>query len=130
MMAEKAKLFGDHHVREKILQTKHPKEAKNLGRTVSGFQEEIWIKHRCDIVKRGNVAKFSQNNDLKDFLLQTKDAILVEASPNDNIWGVGLAANDPKIKNPNQWQGLNLLGFLLMEIRDEWKVSNNIHSIY
>lgn len=122
MMAEKARLFGDHEVRDKILTTPHPGAAKALGRQVVGFDEQVWAQHRFDIVVRGNVAKFGQNDDLKKFLLSTKARVLVEASPRDWIWGIGLSENEPRITNPEQWQGLNLLGFALMKVRTELSV--------
>ncbi|MBE9578764.1 MULTISPECIES: NADAR family protein [Moraxella] len=118
MMAQKAKLFGDIDTFHKIITSKHPKQAKDLGRQVSHFDEKIWNEHRFDIVVQGNIAKFSQNPALKDFLLNTGNRILVEASPVDKIWGVGLAKDNEKIHNPNNWQGLNLLGFALMVVRD------------
>ncbi|ELU8148905.1 NADAR family protein [Listeria monocytogenes] len=119
MMAEKAKLFNDMEMREKILAAKHPKQAKNFGRLIRGFQEDIWLKNRFNIVMRANLAKFSQNEELKKFLMQTKNRILVEASPVDKIWGIGMAADNKKVENPLYWKGLNLLGFALMAVRDE-----------
>ncbi|HAA6726344.1 TPA_asm: DUF1768 domain-containing protein [Listeria monocytogenes] len=119
MMAEKAKLFNDMKMREKILAAKHPKQAKDFGRLISGFQEDIWLKNRFNIVMRANQAKFSQNEELKKFLMQTKNRILVEASPVDKIWGIGMAADNKNVENPLYWKGLNLLGFALMAVRDE-----------
>ncbi|EAG1700317.1 NADAR family protein [Listeria monocytogenes] len=119
MMAEKAKLFNDMEMREKILAAKHPKQAKDFGRLISGFQEDIWLKNRFNIVMRANQAKFSQNEELKNFLMQTKNRILVEASPVDKIWGIGMAADNKNVENPLYWKGLNLLGFALMAVRDE-----------
>ncbi|EAC5507434.1 NADAR family protein [Listeria monocytogenes] len=119
MMAEKAKLFNDMEMREKILAAKHPKQAKDFGRLISGFQEDIWLKNRFNIVMRANQAKFSQNEELKKFLMQTKKRILVEASPVDKIWGIGMAADNKNVENPLYWKGLNLLGFALMAVRDE-----------
>lgn len=119
MMAQKAKLFGDDEILNKILQTADPKEIKALGRLVKGYQESVWLEHRFNIVVQGNLAKFSQNEDLKQFLLNTKDRILVEASPYDKIWGIGLSADDEKAEKPLQWKGLNLLGFALMEVRKQ-----------
>ncbi|EFQ8450135.1 NADAR family protein [Listeria monocytogenes] len=119
MMAEKAKLFNDMEMREKILAAKHPKQAKDFGRLISGFQEDIWLKNRFNIVMRANLAKFSQNEELKKFLMQTKNRILVEASPVDKIWGIGMAADNKNVENPLYWKGLNLLGFALMAVRDE-----------
>ncbi|EAE3610166.1 hypothetical protein BJM33_11010 [Listeria monocytogenes] len=119
MMAEKAKLFNDMEMREKILTAKHPKQAKDFGRLIRGFQEDIWLKNRFNIVMRANQAKFSQNEELKKFLMQTKKRILVEASPVDKIWGIGMAADNKNVENPLYWKGLNLLGFALMAVRDE-----------
>ncbi|HAA6519134.1 TPA: NADAR family protein [Listeria monocytogenes] len=119
MMAEKAKLFNDMEMREKILAAKHPKQAKDFGRLIRGFQEDIWLKNRFNIVMRANQAKFSQNEELKKFLMQTKKRILVEASPVDKIWGIGMAADNKNVENPLYWKGLNLLGFALMAVRDE-----------
>ena len=118
MMAEKAKMFGDSECREKILAANSPGAAKALGREVRGFQEERWQRARYDIVVRANSKKFSQNHELGEFLLNTKKRILVEASPRDRIWGIGLAKEDPHSENPLLWRGLNLLGFALMDVRD------------
>lgn len=121
MMAEKARLFDDEEILQKILACNSPAEAKKLGRKVSNYQDETWLENRFEIVKRGNFYKFSQNESLTDFLLTTQKRILVEASPVDNIWGVGMATDHPNIENPAKWEGLNLLGFALMEVRDELK---------
>lgn len=118
MMAQKAKFFGDMAVFEQIIHSSHPKLAKKLGRKVANFDEKMWNEHRFDIVVKGNLAKFSQHNELKAFLLATGNRVLVEASPVDKIWGVGLAKDDENIANPLNWNGLNLLGFALMVIRD------------
>jgi len=118
MMAEKARVFGDEQSRLKIIEATSPNEAKALGRKVRGFSEELWVTHRIDIVLAGNLAKFTQNEELKQFLLSTKGKVLVEASPVDPIWGIGLAAHDPSAATPSQWKGLNLLGFVLMKTRD------------
>ncbi len=118
MMAEKARLFGDIDTLRKILKAKTPREAQKLGREVKGFNNEIWKRYRFKIVVNGNLEKFKQNPELKRFLLNTGNKILVEASPDDQIWGIGLLASHPAAKNPNLWKGLNLLGFALMEVRD------------
>ncbi len=118
MMAEKARLFKDNDVLAKVLAASHPGEAKKLGRQVKGFREETWVENRSLIVVKGNLAKFSQNEALKEFLLNTKERILVEASPRDRIWGIGLGQNNPDAANPYKWRGLNLLGFALMEVRN------------
>ncbi len=117
MMAQKALLFKDYDAFQKIMVASTPKEAKRLGKTVKGFDETIWEKNRFDIVLRGNLAKFGQNEDLGAYLLSTLDYILVEASPYDRIWGIGLTEEDPRAQNAKEWQGLNLLGFALMETR-------------
>ncbi|MFK7814256.1 MAG: NADAR family protein [Maribacter sp.] len=119
MMSEKARLFNDSEIRTKIIACEHPAEAKKLGRKVANFDPKIWDEQKYAIVKEANYLKFSQHTDLKEFLLNTKDRILVEASPVDAIWGIGLAQNDSDAQNPNLWQGENLLGFALMEVRDE-----------
>lgn len=118
MMSQKALLFGDTKIYEEIMNADHPKQFKALGRKISGFDEAIWNKHKCGIVIKGNLAKFSQNPELKSFLLNTKERILVEASPYDKIWGIGISSDDPKCENPEMWNGENLLGFCLMEVRD------------
>lgn len=99
MMAQKALLFNDTAIFEQIIQSKHPKQAKELGRKVANFDEKVWNEHRFDIVVNGNLAKFSQHEDLKAFLLGTGERVLVEASPFDKIWGVGLAKDDEKMAN-------------------------------
>ncbi|GGG55902.1 NADAR family protein [Hymenobacter glacieicola] len=119
MMAEKARLFNDVATLARILAVQSPAEAKKLGREVHGFDPLIWEAQKYAIVKTGNQHKFSQNTDLRAFLLATNDRVLVEASPVDPIWGIGLAADAPHVENPEQWQGENLLGFALMEVRDK-----------
>lgn len=118
MMAHKAWLFGDGQAAERILAADHPGEAKELGRTVRDFDEQVWNARRFDIVVRGSIAKFGQHPDLRRYLASTKNRILVEASPLDRIWGIGLAATDDRAASPTTWQGLNLLGFALMAARD------------
>ncbi len=119
MMAEKARLFQALEIRDEIIACEHPAAAKKLGRKVKGFDADIWDEHKYAIVKEANMLKFSQHDALKDFLVNTGSRILVEASPVDNIWGIGLAQDDPKAQNPHLWQGENLLGFALMEVRDQ-----------
>ncbi len=117
MMAGKARLFGDEEILEAILDCDHPGDAKRLGRKVRGFDAETWEANRFEIVVAGNVAKFAQNLGLLSFLLNTKERVLVEASPRDRIWGIGMGANNPDALDPHAWRGLNLLGFALMEAR-------------
>jgi ribA/ribD-fused uncharacterized protein len=117
MMAEKARLFGDDAARSAILATSDPRKAKAIGRRVANFEAHIWEENRFSIVVRGNYAKFGQNGALRRYLLETGRRVLVEASPFDSIWGIGLRANDPKAEKPAEWAGLNLLGFALMSVR-------------
>ncbi|GAA0382796.1 NADAR family protein [Microbispora corallina] len=118
MMAHKAWLFGDDATAERVLAAGHPGEAKTLGRAVRGFDEDVWQARRFDIVVRGNVAKFGQDAGLREYLLTTRNRVLVEASPYDRVWGIGLAAGDERAASPATWRGLNLLGFALMAARD------------
>ena len=118
MMAEKARLFGDDEIYRQILKSNNPGHAKALGRRVKNFDQQVWEENRFDIVVKGNYHKFNQNEALKSFLRNTKNRILVEASPVDNIWGIGLAQDHPDIEDPPAWKGLNLLGFALMAVRD------------
>lgn len=118
MMAGKARLFGDESALAKVLANDDPGAAKAAGRGVRGFDDSHWLAHRFGLVVEGNLAKFSQHADLRRFLLSTGDQVLVEASPVDAIWGIGLAAADPRATDPAQWTGLNLLGFALMVVRE------------
>ncbi|MCB9302241.1 MAG: NADAR family protein [Lewinellaceae bacterium] len=118
MMAEKARAFLDKKMLELILSTSDPKEAKRLGRMVSNFNEDVWSLKSYSIVVEGNFLKFSQNPELSEYLISTEKKILVEASPYDNIWGIGMKKGDKGINNPKNWNGKNLLGFALMEVRD------------
>lgn len=118
MMAHKAMLFGDDKILEEIMSADNPAVYKKLGRKIRGFDEEVWEQHRTDIVIEGNMAKFSQNEQLKQFLLSTAPGVIVEASPYDSIWGIGIAADMPDARNPEKWRGSNLLGFCLMEVRE------------
>lgn len=118
MMAEKARLFGDEKTLQSILLCRTPKEAKALGRKVSNFDNALWQKASFDIVVKGNTAKFAQREDLRQWLLSTHPKVLVEASPTDRIWGIGIAQSDSKSKDPKQWKGRNQLGFALMAARD------------
>lgn len=119
MMWRKASLFNDAAVAKKVLEAKTPKECKNLGRKVEGFVLDVWYNNRMDIVRRACFLKFSQNPELQQQLLGTGDAILAEASPFDRIWGIGLSKHQAKHMPPQNWIGQNLLGQILMEVRQE-----------
>lgn len=124
MMAGKARLFGDEAMHAKIAASDDPAQVKALGRKIAGFDEARWVQHRYAIVVAGNQAKFAQNPALGEFLLATGEQVLVEASPVDPIWGIGLAADDPDATRPERWRGLNLLGFALMDVRDRLRATN------
>ncbi|MEX3102762.1 NADAR family protein [Streptomyces sp. ST1015] len=115
MMAEKARLFGDTEAEAAVLAAGHPSVAKNAGRLVRGFDEGVWVRERFRIVVEGSVHKFRSDPGLREFLVGTGERVLVEASPLDRVWGIGLAARDAG--DPERWRGLNLLGFALMEAR-------------
>lgn len=119
MMAEKARLFKDKIALQNIMNATHPKTIKAEGRKIKNFNNEIWNNHKYDIVLNGTRHKFHQNSNLSEKLLATVDKKLVEASPYDKIWGIGLNAS-AAIKIPeNKWPGQNLLGKILMQVRDE-----------
>jgi ribA/ribD-fused uncharacterized protein len=117
MMWSKARLFGDEAMAREVLAAATPAEAKKFGRAVSHFDEHVWRQQRFEIVTRASVAKFSQNPELGAFLRGTGNRVLVEASPRDCIWGIGLGAKNERAQDPAQWRGLNLLGFALMQAR-------------
>ncbi|MGA8114393.1 MAG: NADAR family protein, partial [Actinocatenispora sp.] len=114
MMAGKARLFGDEENAERALAAVTPADAKAAGRRVRGYDEQTWVAARFDLVVAGSVAKFGQHPDLRTYLLGTGDSVLVEASPVDRVWGIGLAASDPRAADVSGWRGTNLLGFALM----------------
>ncbi|WP_249744420.1 NADAR family protein [Pseudomonas sp. SORT22] len=118
MMAGKARLFDDQATLAKILAARTPAEAKKLGREVAGYDDAAWVAERSAIVEQANLLKFEQNPGLRTFLLSTAGQVLVEASPLDSIWGIGLDAKAAQAADPRQWQGLNLLGYALMRVRE------------
>lgn len=118
MMAAKARLFGDAEGLAGVLAAKSPAAAKAAGRKVRDFDERTWADERYGIVVAGNLAKFGQHDDLREFLLGTGDSVLVEASPSDRVWGIGLGPDHPDVASPLKWRGLNLLGFALMDVRE------------
>jgi len=138
MMEQKALLFGDKEVAQKVMDLKPPptisplnydqdwtpynnilSKIKALGREVKKFDSKLWEEKRFDIVFAANLEKFKQNKELADTLLSTKDWVLAEASPHDKIWGIGLSPTDPNVQKPSQWKGKNILGEVLMKVRDE-----------
>lgn len=119
MMWSKARLFDDAAVATSVLVSPDPARAKALGRTVAGFSSPRWAENRFDCVVAGNLAKFTAHPDLRRYLLGTGEKVLVEASPDDAVWGIGLAAAHSDARRPDRWPGANLLGFALMRVREE-----------
>ena len=119
MMWRKARLFGDGEVEQRLLADDSPAVAKQLGRGVRNFRSEAWDRVRFEVVLQGSLAKFEQNETLRRYLLDTGDRVLAEASAVDNIWGIGFDAADPQARNPLLWTGQSLLGFALMQARDQ-----------
>ncbi|GKQ36823.1 NADAR family protein [Streptomyces sp. A012304] len=123
MMAGKARLFGDAEGERRVLAADHPSQAKKAGRLVRGFDEATWERERFRIVVEGSVHKFGSDPRLREFLLNTGERVLVEASPVDRVWGIGLAADDEAAGDPERWRGPNLLGFALMEARERLRAT-------
>lgn len=121
MMHQKALIFGDGDVAKQIMQETNPKEQKKFGRMIKNFDKATWDKNCLAIVYEGNLAKFRQNPELKEEMLNTGDRIFVEASPLDNIWGIGMSENDIGVDDPSFWQGLNLLGQALNLVKNQIK---------
>jgi len=119
MMAEKARLFKDEASLKKIMSAVDPREQKAYGRQVAGFNKEQWEQVARDLVYKGCYAKFTQNQDLKQVLIDTAGATLVEASPEDPIWGIGLRKTDPRALNRATWRGTNWLGEILTKVRED-----------
>ena len=119
MMHQKAMLFGDDEIATMVLATKNPREQKAFGRKVRGFDAEVWNAQARAIVKEGNIAKFSQNPELLAELETTKGTTLVEASPYDKVWGIGLSEWEDDAKDRTKWKGTNWLGEVLTEVRIE-----------
>jgi ribA/ribD-fused uncharacterized protein len=121
IMASKALIFNDIETFQKIMCETVPFNIKKLGRQVKNFNDDIWLKYRDKVLYDGLYAKFSQNDDLYKLLDSTDNRVLVEASPYDKIYGVGLGENDPKILKQSNWLGENLLGYTLMKVRKDLK---------
>ena len=116
-MAKKALLFKDIEMYNKIMSTNNPKSQKSYGRKVKNFDDKIWYLECEKIMYNANLLKYSQNEELQKLLLQTENKELVEASPYDKIWGVGLGPRDKNIIDKNKWKGLNKLGKVLIKVR-------------
>jgi len=122
MMWYKDQVFGGGFLSERILAAKHPKEAKALGRIVPNFDIHVWNAVAKPGVFRGNMAKFTQNKSHLKALMQS-EGLLVEASPIDVVWGVGLAEGDPLILDPKNWRGTNWLGEVLTDVREALRLA-------
>jgi ribA/ribD-fused uncharacterized protein len=119
VMVSKARLFGDEAIATHIVKSTAPEEAIELGREVRGFDHTTWLDVRYGIVVAANLAKFTHRPELGVYLTQhTGRKILVDADPNDALWGIGLSANDIRARKPSEWRGMNWLGFALMEVRE------------
>ncbi len=116
-MWQKAMTFGDSDAARRILQADHPSHQKAIGRTVKGFDKKEWDSKSYGAMTRACTAKYSQNPKLALKLLDTYGKMLVEASPTDTIWGIGLAEDDPDARDPGMWKGQNKLGEVLMNVR-------------
>jgi ribA/ribD-fused uncharacterized protein len=117
MMWRKAKLFGNDALAADMLVVSNPRKLKAMGRAVQGYRAHVWERERMPMMVRGCYLKFWQNPAMRDELLATGERMLVEASPDDDIWGIYLAEDDPRALDPEQWLGRNLLGQALMEVR-------------
>lgn len=130
LMAEKARIFGDTEIWQKIMSEYNQMTIKKLGRQVRNYDDTVWREVRQEVSVWGNLAKFNQNDRLRDYLLSTGSRILVEASPKDRIWGIGFDENSVEATNPSEWRGKNLLGFALMEVRTRLQaISDRFQSI-
>lgn len=118
MMYQKAITFDDKTVAQQILTTEDVIQVKALGRAVHNYNDTVWNGVRQIIVYKGLMAKFSQNEALKEKLLSTGNSILAEAARTDSVWGIGISIKDNARFDINKWKGKNLLGFALMQVRD------------
>ncbi len=118
MMVQKARTFGDKEAERRMFSTDDPRAVKAVGRDVRVYSDPVWAARRYDAVLLGSFLKFTQSKEHYDVLMATGTQILVEASPDDRIWGVGWAPPDPRAKDPKKWDGENLLGFALTQVRD------------
>jgi ribA/ribD-fused uncharacterized protein len=122
----KAKTFKDEVSSGKILMETDPEFQKQLGREVKGFNQNVWDQYKEQMMFIACFEKFNQNDNYKKILLETGDKIIVEASPFDKIWGIGLGIGNPDILDESKWNGQNLLGKVLMDVRTKLKETNDI----
>jgi ribA/ribD-fused uncharacterized protein len=128
LMYQKATLFKDIIAANKILQMNDPKDIKQLGKKVIGFEQGVWDSHKYNIVVKGLILKFGQDTALRKLLVDTEKKILAEASPYDSIWGIGIGSNHVWANIPNRWPGQNLLGKALMDVRQIFQKEDGVDS--
>lgn len=118
MHHQKALTFKDAVRAKQIMETTNPVEHKKLGRQVINFDKDVWNEESVKVVRKGSLEKYRQNPELKAQLLATHPRTLVEASPRDRLWGIGMGSKHPDARNPSKWRGRNLLGYILTDVRD------------
>lgn len=118
MMCQKAEMFGDYQAYNEIMATDMPNEQKAIGRRIKDFDKEEWEEDALAYVTAGNYLKFTQSEYLYQELKNSGNSVLVEASPTDVVWGVGLGEFDPLVLNPDNWRGKNWLGIAIMRVRE------------
>ncbi len=117
-MYHKAMAMGDTPSAERVLDARSPQEAKNIGRTVSNWDEAKWCREREGIMFNGLWLKTNQHEDVKRLLLGTTGKLLAEASPYDKVWGIGLSKDDERAGDRDKWKGSNLLGKAWIRVRE------------
>lgn len=125
MMYKKAKLFGDKESAHKIWSACDPAKQKALGKKVKNFDKDKWEAIARDVVYDANYAKFTQNEDCLKELMASGDKIIVEASPYDCIWGIGMSCDDPGVTDEKNWRGTNWLGEAIMKVRENIRKMDN-----
>jgi ribA/ribD-fused uncharacterized protein len=121
MMFTKATLFGDLSTADRIMVESNPRKQKALGRQIQGYVDTVWQSQAEDLMFPGLFAKFTQDPDRKAAILATDNTLLVEASPDDVVWGIGLEESDPRCLDPKEWLGQNKLGRVLTRVREAIK---------
>ena len=119
MMQKKAEVFGATDILDQMKKTSDPRVVKGLGRKIKNFDDAIWDKHKMKIVTQAQILKFTQNPLLLEQLLEDRDRVIVEASPVDRVWGIGLHYDNDEVLNESNWNGQNLLGKCIMEAREQ-----------
>jgi len=118
IMLCKAGIMRDAETYTYILESKFPKDAKDLGKGVQGFDKELWDEVACSVAFEICMQKFGKSQEFSEHLMATGDKLLVEAAPHDTTWGIGLKSTHPSVLTPKEWHGTNILGWALMEARE------------